>query len=197
MDILDEVKQEVERDKLRNFFVTNSKIIFILVSLFVAVVTCGFLFNNYQISKNLKSYEIFYNNAANSFQDDISINETSNSTDVIHFINKYSFLNSSGEIQQATELLNKLNYNNIKYPPFKELVFIYDNNREGQNNGSPIFISESQFIDILKLINSDNLESANTKLSELLNEPSSSSIIKTKAQELQKLVQFKIDEKTS
>ena len=197
MDLLDEVKQEVERDKIRSFFANNYKYIIGVLTFFVIVFACAFIFNNHQISKNLQSYQAFHDNSITSFENEIVINNDSNSTDVIHLINKYSYLASTGEANNASKLLNKLDYNNISYAPFKELLFIYDNNRDGQAGSAPIFIAESEFLNIIKLINTDELASAKSKLSDLLIEQNISEVIKNKAQELMKLVQFKLDEKSS
>jgi hypothetical protein len=197
MDLLDEVKQEVERDKIRSFFAKNYKHLISILTVFVLVFAGAFIFNNYQTAKNLKSYQDFHDNSSMSFENEITIDSDSSSIDVIHLINKYSYLASTGEANNASKLLNDLDYNNIEYAPFKELLFIYDNNRDGQESSAPIFITESDFLNIIKLINSNDLTTAKSKLSDLLIEPNVSEVIKNKAQELMKLVQFKLDEKSS
>ncbi len=197
MDLFDEVKQEVERDKVRNFFTDNYKKIIFILTAFVILFVGAFIFNNFKISQNLKSYQKFHDNAAMTFENEIIINSDSNSIDVIHFINKYSYLASNGEAINASQLLNNLDYNNITYTPFKELLFIYDNNRDGQESAAPLFIVESEFLNIIKLINANDLVNASTKLSDLLLKPELPDAIKNKAQELMKLVQFKLDEQSS
>ena len=108
MDLLDEVKQEVERDKVRSFFAKNYKHLISIVTVFVSVFAGAFIFNNYQTSKNLKSYKEFHDNSIMSFENEITINSDSNSIDVIHLINKYSYLASTGEANNASKLLNDL-----------------------------------------------------------------------------------------
>ncbi|MBT4989717.1 MAG: hypothetical protein HOM96_04195 [Rickettsiales bacterium] len=199
MDLFDEVKQEVERDKLRSMFAKYYKHIISVLILFVIIVVGLLLYHNYKKSLMINSYINYTENTASGFENKIVLTNSPNAVDIIHFVNKFSYLSSSGDNEAALNLLKSLNYNNIAYQPFREILFLYDDNREGNNSlsNSSIFKSESQFIAAINLIKKNDLQAAYNSLNNLTEEPSLPELLRNKAIELKKIVQFKLNEKSS
>ncbi|MBT4921808.1 MAG: hypothetical protein HON23_02210 [Rickettsiales bacterium] len=199
MDLFDEVKKEVERDRLKGLAAKYYKHFISGLAIFVIIIISTLLYKNYQTSLSIKSYISYTTNSASGFESDINLTTSHNAVDIIHFINKYSYLSSSGDNDSAKDLLSSLNYNQVTYEPFREILYLYDDNREGSSNQTetPIFQSEAQFITAINLIKKGDLESAYNLLNDLSGEPDQAELLKTKATELKKIIKFKLDEQKS
>ncbi|MBL6784951.1 MAG: hypothetical protein ISQ32_01460 [Rickettsiales bacterium] len=195
MDLLKEVQQEVERDKLKAFFMNNYKTITLAVLLLVSAFIASLLYKNYKTKQITNSYIEFIENSKNNFESEIN-SQQPNAIETIHFINKYSYLSKSGDKTAAQDLLNSLNYKNVDYQPFRELLYLYDHNIDGElnNNDSKIFNKEAIFIKILNEIQNGNLAIAEQNLQDFISEPTISEALRNKSQELLKIVRFNLNE---
>jgi hypothetical protein len=167
--------------------------------IFVMIIVGSLFYRNYQLSLVAKSYANYTSNSVAGFEGDIALTTSPNAVDVIHFITKYSYLASSGETDSAFTLLNSLNYNQVSYQPFRELLYLYDNNREGSSDTQtpPIFTAESKFIKAINLIQAGDLNSAYSYLNEISAESNQSELLQKKTDELKKIIRFKINESKS
>ena len=196
MDIFDEVTKEVERDRTKALFTKYRTHLTVFLAAIILLVSGSLIYRNYKLSLIAESYQEYANNSVSGYTEDIILDSNPNAIDVIHFITKYSFLASSGEHQAATDLLNSSNYNVVSYQPFREILYLYDDNREGSvdNQIKQVFKSESLFITAINQIETGDLEAAFVSFNTLSEDPNIPEILRNKIEEFKKIIKFKLSE---
>ena len=196
MDLFDEIKRDLERDRLKNIWNKYAKLFSMVLSLFIVTIVLSLLYHNYKNNKIERSYISFQNNMGSEFSNNIIVNKDLNNIDLIHLASKLNY--SPQEYNNTINELNNLDINRIFYMPFQEVIQIYMNQSFNVNNNSgeyeQIFINESRFIDAMKKIEKNLLQDAYEILEEVSNDIDSSIVLKNKSQEIMKIIKYRVNE---
>ena len=194
MDLFEEIKSDLVKEKYINIWNKYAKFFTILFSLFLIVFLFFLIKNNIEKKQNLEIYSFYKLNLQNNFSDSITVKNSINNIDLIHIINKYYYYKNSDK-QISDDIISKVNVDKIKYIPLKEIFNI--NLRKINDKDYSLFYMENNFMIALNHIESGKYFEAKEVLIKITNDVNTKKIIKDKANEILKLLNYKNHESIS